>query len=106
MIFGEEYIIKNKFHVYENSINIDKVDVKKIVSSNKESYGNKGSYKYFLGHTHTHTHTYIYEGNVFPSPIYIKFPQMNAYSKYFDKNNKCMNLFVNGKEILEKYNET
>ena len=30
---------------------------------------------------------------------------MNAYSKYFDKNNKCMNLFVNGKEILEKYNE-
>ena len=30
---------------------------------------------------------------------------MNAYVIYFDKNNKCMNLLVNGKEILEKYNE-
>ena len=31
--------------------------------------------------------------------------QMNACDKYFDKNNKCMNLLVNDKEILEKYNE-
>ena len=30
---------------------------------------------------------------------------MNAYSKYFDKNSKCMNLLVNDKEILEKYSE-
>ena len=52
--------MKIYFHVYENSINIDKVDVKKIVSSNKESYGNKGSYKYFLGYTHTHTHTHTH----------------------------------------------
>ena len=31
--------------------------------------------------------------------------QMNACDKYFDKNNKCMNLLVNDKEILEKFNE-
>ena len=31
--------------------------------------------------------------------------QMNAYDKYFDKNNKYMNLLVNDKETLEKYNE-
>ena len=30
---------------------------------------------------------------------------MNAYVKYFDKSNKCMNHLVNDKEILEKYNE-
>ena len=30
---------------------------------------------------------------------------MNAYSKYFDKNNKYMNLLVNDKEILKKYTE-
>ena len=30
---------------------------------------------------------------------------MNAYAKYFNKNNKYMNLLVNDKEILEKYNK-
>ena len=30
---------------------------------------------------------------------------MNAYAKYFDQNNKYMNLLVNNKEILEKYVE-
>ena len=33
------------------------------------------------------------------------FSQMNAYAKYFDKNIKYMNLLVNDKEILEKYNK-
>ena len=31
LIFGEEYI----FHIFEKSINIDKVDIKRIVLSNK-----------------------------------------------------------------------
>ena len=39
LIFGEECIIKTKFHVYEKSINIDKVEIKRIVLSDKESYG-------------------------------------------------------------------
>ena len=30
---------------------------------------------------------------------------MNGYSKYFYKNNKYMNLLVNDKEIVEKYNK-
>ena len=30
---------------------------------------------------------------------------MNAYVKYFDKNNKYINLLVNDKEILKKYLE-
>ena len=79
LIFGEEYIIKNKFHIYERSISIDKVNIKKIVLPKKESYGNKGSCKYFIG--------YMYEGNALPSPLCIKVPQINAYGKYFDKNN-------------------
>ena len=48
LIFGTEHIIKEKFHVYEKSINTDKVDIKRIVLSNKEPFGNKGSYKYFI----------------------------------------------------------
>ena len=35
----------------------------------------------------------------------VKFPQINAYTKYFDKNSKFMNLLVNDKEILEKFSE-
>ena len=66
--------------------------------SKKESYGNKGSYKFLLD-------IYIYQGNALPSPLCIKFPQMNAYAKYFDKNNKCTNLLANDKEIFEKYNK-
>ena len=30
---------------------------------------------------------------------------MNAYAKYFDKNNKYINLLVNDKKILKKYLE-
>ena len=33
--FGEKYIIKNKFHVYERSISIDKVHNQRIVLSKK-----------------------------------------------------------------------
>ena len=56
-----------------------------------------GSYKYFIG--------YIHKGNALPSPLCIKLPQMNAYAKYFDKNNTCMNLLVHDRELLQKYNE-
>ena len=55
-----------------------------MILSKKESYGNKSSYKYFLG--------FIYEGTALPSPLCIKVSQMNAYVKYFDKNSKYMNI--------------
>ena len=56
-------------------------------------------------------YVYIYyilhreRGNALPPSLCIKFLQMNAYVKYFNKNSKYMNLLVNDKEILEKYNE-
>ena len=30
---------------------------------------------------------------------------MNAYAKCFDKNRKCMNLWIKDEEVLKKYNE-
>ena len=30
---------------------------------------------------------------------------MNAYTKYFDKNNKYINLSISDKKILEKYSD-
>ena len=35
----------------------------------------------------------------------VKLPQMNSYAKYFDKNNKHINLLVNDKEILKKHSQ-
>ena len=42
-------------------------------------YGNKDSFKYFI--------VYRHKGNAFPAQLFIKLPQMNGYSKYFDENN-------------------
>ena len=91
--FRENSTIKSTFHKNKKPININKVDIR-IALSDKKSYG-KDSFKYSTGYRH--------EGNAFPSPLCIKRPQMNAYTKYFDKNNKCMNHLVKDKKILKKY---
>ena len=54
----------------------------------------KDSFKYFIGYRH--------RGDAFPSPLYIKLPHMNTHVKYIDKNNKCIDLLVNDKEIFKK----
>ena len=84
--FDENSIIKNAFHKDKIPINIDEVDIKRMILSDN---GNKDSYKYFIGHIHN--------GNVFPAPLCIRFPQMNGYSKCFDKNKKYVNLLVKNK---------
>ena len=48
---------------------------------------------------------YIYQGTALSSVLCITFSQMNVYAKYFDKNNKCIYLLVNNKNILDKYNK-
>ena len=94
LIFGEDCINKNAFHKNQAPINIDKADNRRIVLSSKKSYGNKGSFKYFIG--------YINNGNAFPIPLCIKLPQINGYTKYIDNNSKYMNLLVHDKKIVKK----
>ena len=94
LVFSEDCISKNKFHMYQKPINIDKVNIKRIVLSHKESCDNKDSYKYFIGYIYT----YIYISII----IMNKFPKMNAYAQYFHKNNKSINLLVNDQIIFEK----
>ena len=48
--------------------------------SRKDSYSNKGAFKYFLG--------YISNDGIIP--LCIKLPQMNIFAKSFDSNNKYM----------------
>ena len=45
---------------------------------------------------------FIHEGSAFPMSLCIKLPQINGYVKYFDSNNKCMNLLIHNKELLKK----
>ena len=66
-----------------------KLKNRKIVLSKKDSYGNKGAFKLDIQVMMTLYHLH-------------KLPQMNAFVKYFDKNNKCMNLLVPDEELLRK----
>ena len=60
-------------------------------------YVNKVSFKYFIG--------YITKTNAFPIPSCIKLSQMNGYVKYYDNNNKYINLLVHDGKLLKEYNE-
>ena len=44
--FGIECVIKNSLQKCKRPISTDQVDIKKIALSSKESYGNKGVFKY------------------------------------------------------------
>ena len=94
--FRENGIIKSAFHKNKRPININEVDIERIKLSGKKSYG-KDSFKYFIGDRN--------KANTFPPSLCLKISQMNAYRKYFDENDKCINLLVSDKEILEKYSE-
>ena len=86
-------INKNEFPKHKHLTDIDEVDIDIIVISSKDSYGNKGAFKYFIG--------YI---NKYIKPLCIRIPQLNGYVKYFDSNNKYVNFLVHDKELLKKYN--
>ena len=86
---GENGIIKSAFDKNKRPININEVDIERTKLSDKKSDG-KDSFKYFVGHRH--------EGNTFSSPMCVKLPHMNAYTKYFDKNNKYINILVSHKK--------
>ena len=61
---------------YQNKIinNIEDIDVNNILVSKKEAYGNKNSFKYFIG----------YNDNDIIRPLCIRLSQMTGYAKKFD----------------------
>ena len=52
LFWGEECINKNAFLKKTNSIGIDEVEIKRVVLFNKKLYGNKGSFKNYIGYVH------------------------------------------------------
>ena len=76
--YGETCINKNAFHKTATSINIDEVDISKIILFDKTYH--RGSFKYCIGYRH--------KNEALPSPLNIKLPQLTGYTKHFDNNNK------------------
>ena len=97
MIFDKQCINKNTFHKNKRKISIDEVEIRRRVLSKKFVCGKKGSFKFFIG--------YINETEAFAVSLCINLLQMNEYVRYFDINNKCINLLVHDKELLKEYNE-
>ena len=48
--FGDYGTNKNAFHKHKQQIDINKIDIEIIAVPNKDPYGNKGSFKYFIGY--------------------------------------------------------
>ena len=86
----------NKKAIYKNKKPYDvyDIDTEKILVSKKESYGKKGSIKYFVG----------YNDEDVIRPLCLKFPQMVGYVKNSD-GSKMMSFRINDKKMLKKYNK-
>ena len=75
-------------------LQIDDIDVNKILVSKKEPYGTKNALKYFIG----------YNDNDVIRPLCLRLPQMTGYAKKFNEN-ATMSFRANNKHLLKNYNK-
>ena len=66
--FDDKKNLKSDFYNNKKIFNIDDIDVKKILVSTKEQYGNYNSFKYFIG----------YNDNDVIIPLCLKLSQMTG----------------------------
>ena len=88
--FNDKKIKKIIFYKNKAINNIEDIDVDNILVSKKEPYGNKNSFKYFIG----------YNDNDNIRPSWIKLPQMTGYVRKFDEN-ETMSFIVKNKQLLK-----
>ena len=89
--FNDKKIKKSIFYKNKAINNIEEIDVNNILVSKKESYGNKNSFKYFIG----------YNDNYNIRPLCIRLPQMTGHVRKFDEN-ATMSFIVKNKQLLKK----
>ena len=85
-------IKKSIFYKNKAINNIEDINVNNILVSKKEPYGNKNSFKNFIG----------YNDNDIIRPICIRLSQMTGYVRKFDEN-ATMSFIVKDKQLLKKY---
>ena len=88
---NDKKIKKSIFYKNKAIKNIEDINVNKILLSKKEPYGNKNSFKYFIGY---------YDNDIIRS-LCIRLPQMTGYSRKFDEN-ATMSFIVKNKQLLKK----
>ena len=86
--FDDKKIKKSSFYKNKTINNIEDIDVNNILVSKKESYGNKNSFKYFIGY------------NDIIRQLCIRLPQMTGYARKFDEN-ATMSFIVKDKKLLK-----
>ena len=91
--FNDKKIRKSNFYENKKKIQIDDIDANNILVSEKESYGNKNSFKYFIG----------YNDNDIIRQLCIEIPQMTGYFKKFNKN-LTLSFRVTDKQLLKNNN--
>ena len=74
--FNDKKIKKSIFYKNKAINHIEDINVNNILVTKKEPYGNKNSFKYFIG----------YNDNNIIRPICIKLPQMPGYARKYDEN--------------------
>ena len=90
--FNDKKIRKSTFYKNKTINNIEEIDINNILVSKKEAYGNKNSFKYFIG----------YNNNDLIRPLCIRLLQMTGYVRKFDENAK-MSFIVKDKKLLKGY---
>ena len=90
--FNDKKIKKSTFYKNKIIYSTDDINVNNILVFKKEPYGNKKSFKYFIG----------YNDNYIIRPICIRLSQMTGYVRKFD-GNATMSIIVNDKQLLKKY---
>ena len=94
--FDNKNILKSDFYNKNKKIiNIDDIDVNKLLVSKKEQYGKYNSPKYFIG----------YNDNGVIKPLYLFLSQTTGYINKFDKNKITMSLMIKDMQLLKSYNK-
>ena len=92
--FNNIKVNKNFFYKSKQAIDLDSVDIGKIVVSDRFKHSEEGS-KYFIG----------YREYEIVKPLCIILPQMNSYIKYFGNGGKNMSFLIKNDEVWQKYED-
>ena len=92
--FDNIVVNKKEFHASQQPIDLNLVDINKIVISDKFKHSDDG-FKYFIG----------YRESEIIKPLCIILPQMSGYIKYFENGGKNMSFMIKDDSALVKYNE-
>ena len=90
--FDDKKIKRSTFYRNKAINNIKDIDVNNILVSKKEPYGNRNSFKYFLG----------YNDNDVVRPLCIRLSQMTGYARKFNEN-ATMSFIVKNKKLLKNH---